>query len=591
MLMISTNSKPIEIKKWYTKWRKEQVGKGHILDKSSPILLTTWYAEKVLKGDIIACEKVKLACKRHINDLKKQGTEDFPYIFVEEKGHRPIRFVEKYCKPSKGDFKQLTMQPWQHFTIGSVYGWVHMETGYRRFRESLEFVGRKNGKTTRLSGGALYASSKDDEQGARCYILANTKQQAGELFDESRAMVQASPALRKRLRENQKGIFHDASKSKIESRASDSKKLDGLNTHFAAFDEIHEFRNFKLINVIKRSWSARKQPLVTYITTAGYELDGPLIEYYEVSIDVLNGVINQDRKFYFMCELDDEKEILNPEMWIKANPNIGVTLNLPELVEDFNTDKHIPQEYADWVTKQFNIFVKNDELSFLSYEVLKRNKKEIDINDLNGMSCIGGFDLSTSEDFTSACLEFLIHETGEVFVLSHSWIPRKKVLEDSEKIPYLEWAKDGLLTICDGEYIDYAKIYDWFVEQSKRFNIDLITYDTANAFLLVKELEAAGFETKVVRQGHITLSPALKNAKELFIDGNVITNNNKLFRWYVNNVKLVEDRLGNWMPTKQNRYRKIDGFAAFLNSHSVVFEMMGTPSGSGDIEFISVNDL
>lgn len=590
-MMISITSKSTEIKKWYKKWRKEQVDKGHILDRQSPIVLTTWYAEKVVKGDIIASKKVILACKRHINDLKRQGTEDFPYVFVEEKAHRPIRFIEKYCKPSKGDFKQLTMQPWQHFTIGSVYGWVHMDTGYRRFRESLEFVGRKNGKTTRLSGGANYAVSKDDELGARCYILANTKQQAGELFDESRAMVQSSPALRKRLRENQKGIFHDASKSKIESRASDSKKLDGLNTSFAAFDEIHEFRNFKLINVIKRSWSARKQPLVTYITTAGYELDGPLIDYYEVADDVLNGVIHQERKFYFMCELDDEKEIENPAMWIKANPNIGVTLNLPELVEDFNTDKHVPQEYADWVTKQFNIFVKNDAQSFLSYEVLQRNKKIIDIKDLAGRSCVGGFDLSQSEDFTSACLEFPIHETGEVFVLSHSWVPRKKVLEDSEKIPYMEWQKEGLLTICDGDYIDYAKIYDWFVEMSKLYSIELITYDRANAFRLVKDLENAGFETKVVRQGHLTLSPALKDAKELFIDGKVIFNGNKLFRWYVNNVKLVEDRTGNWLPTKQNRYRKIDGFAAFLNSHTEVMEKMVTPAGKGDIDFISINDL
>ncbi|WP_354314250.1 terminase large subunit [Sporosarcina psychrophila] len=589
--MISTNSSSTEIARWYEKWRKEQVDKGHILERASPTLLTTWYAERVIKGDIIAGKKVILACKRHMNDLKRQGTDDFPYIFVEEKGHRPIRFIEKFCKPSKGDYSQLTVQPWQHFKFGSLYGWVHRDTGLRRFREGLIFVARKNGKTTVVSGVSLYGNSKDGEQGARVYILANTKQQAGELFDESRAMVQSSPALRKRLRENQKGIFDDSTKSKIESRASDSKKLDGLNTSLGAFDEIHEFRDFKLINVIKRSWSARKQPLVIYITTAGYQLDGPLIQYYENGDDVLNGVFNQDRKFYYMCELDDIKEIENPEMWIKANPNIGVTLNLPELIADFNSDRHVPQEYADWVTKQFNIFVKNDEQSFLSYEVLQRNKKVIDIKSLEGQSCIGGFDLSTSEDFTSACLEFPIHETGEVFVLSHSWVPRKKVQEDSEKIPYMEWADKKLLTISEGDYIDYGQIYDWFVEQSKKYNIELITYDPANAYRLVEELKSAGFETKVVRQGHLTLSPAIKDAKELFIDGKIITNNNDLFRWYVNNVRLVADRNNNWLPTKQNRYRKIDGFAAFLNSHTEVMQKFVAPEGGGDISFISVDDL
>lgn len=590
-MTITTNSSSTEIDRWYVKWRKEQVDKGHILERASPNLLTTWYAERVIKGDIIAGKKVILACKRHMNDLKRQGTDEFPYIFVEEKGHRPIRFIEKFCKPSKGDYSQLTVQPWQHFKFGSLYGWVHRDTGLRRFREGLIFVARKNGKTTVVSGVSLYGNSKDGEQGARVYILANTKQQAGELFDESRAMVQSSPALRKRLRENQKGIFDDSTKSKIESRASDSKKLDGLNTSLGAFDEIHEFRDFKLINVIKRSWSARKQPLVIYITTAGYQLDGPLIQYYENGDDVLNGVFNQDRKFYYMCELDDIKEIENPEMWIKANPNIGVTLNLPELIADFNSDRHVPQEYADWVTKQFNIFVKNDEQSFLSYEVLQRNKKIIDIKSLEGQTCIGGFDLSTSEDFTSACLEFPIHETGEVFVLSHSWVPRKKVQEDSEKIPYMEWAEAGLLTISEGDYIDYGQIYDWFVEQSKKYNIELITYDPANAYRLVEELKSAGFETKVVRQGHVTLSPAIKDAKELFIDGNIVTNNNDLFRWYVNNVRLVADRNNNWLPTKQNRYRKIDGFAAFLNSHTEVMQKFVTPEGGGDISFISVDDL
>ena len=192
---ISTSSSSTEIQKWYKVWRKEQLKKGHILENSSTTLLTTWYAENIINGNIIASKKVILACKRHINDLKRQGTDDFPYIFVEEKGHRPIRFIEKFCKPSKGDYKQLNLQPWQHFVIGSLYGWVHRDTGLRRFREGLIFIARKNGKTTKISGLSLYANSKDGEQGSRVYILANTKQQAGELFDESRAMVQASRAL------------------------------------------------------------------------------------------------------------------------------------------------------------------------------------------------------------------------------------------------------------------------------------------------------------------------------------------------------------------------------------------------------------
>lgn len=590
MTTISTTSNPIEIEKWYKKWRKEQIKKGYILEKPSEKLLTTWYAKQVVAGKIKASKKVIQACQRHLNDLKRQGTNEFPYVFDEEKAHRPIKFIEKYCRPSKGDYQRLVLQPWQHFVIGSLYGWVHKDTSLRRFREGLIFIGRKNGKTTMISGLANYAVSKDGEPGARVYVLANTKQQASELFEESRIMVQKSPTLRKHLRENQKGIFYDKTFSKIEPRASDSKKLDGLNTHLGIFDEIHEFKDFKLINVIKRSWSARKQPMVIYITTAGYQLNGPLVEYYEIATDVLNGANSQERKFYFMAELDDISEIENPENWIKANPNMGVTMDLPTLVQDFNSDRHVPQEYNDWVTKQFNIFVDNDEQSFIDYEVIKRNDDYIDLEKLKHHECVGGFDLSQTEDFTSACLEFLLSD-GRVFVLSHSWVPQAKVEKDNEKIPFREWKEAGYLTICPGDYVKYEHVFDWFVKMSQMFNITKITYDPANAFHLVEALNAQGFQTVVVRQGALTLNAPLKHIKELLLDGKVVFNNNKLFRWYMNNVRLVEDRNGNWMPTKQSRYRKIDGFAAFLNAHTEIMKMMVTPKGDGNVGVITMSDL
>ncbi|KIV56942.1 terminase [Aneurinibacillus migulanus] len=584
-------SNPIELEKWYQTWRKEQVKKGYILESFSSKLLTTWYAKQVVEGKIVAGKKIILACKRHLNDLKRAGIDDFPYVFDEELAHRPIRFIEKYCKPSKGDYDSLVLQPWQHFVIGSLYGWVHRDTGVRRFREGLTFLGRKNGKTTLISGLANFAVSKDHERGARVYVLANSKQQAGELFDESKAMVESSPKLQKRFRTNQKGIFYDKTNSRIEPRASDSEKLDGLNTHLGIFDEIHEFKDYRLINVIKKSRGSRKQPLILYITTAGYQLDGPLVDYYSQADEVLEGAVPDDRTFYFMAELDDEKEFDQPEMWIKANPNMGVSLNLVTLIDDWKKDKRTPQERSDFITKQFNMFVNNSEQSFLDFETLKRNNKVKDTNEFLHIPCVGGFDLSDTEDFTSACLEFPITETGEVFVLSHSWIPEKKVLQDNENIPYREYEELGLLTIIPGEYVKKEYVYDWFVEQSQHFSIELITYDPAKAFGLVESLDAYGFKTEVVRQGYLTLGPAMDDLKERFLDGNVIFNNNRLFRWYINNVKLVEDRNKNKMPTKQGRYRKIDGFAAFLNAHTEVMKRLLASQATGDVKFVSINDL
>lgn len=553
-------------------------------------LQATQYAKDVVAGKIVTSIKVRQACERHLNDLKRQGTKEFPYVFDEEIGYRPVEFIERFCKPSQGDFDRLELQPWQHFIVGSIYGWIHKDTKLRRFREGLIFMGRKNGKTTLVSGLSLYGASKDGEKGARVFQLANSKEQAREMFDECKAMVTASPLLRKHFDNLLHEIRFRRTMSRILPLATDSKKLDGKNCSLGVFDEIHEYKGYKLINVIKNSTGARRQPLILYITTAGYQLDGPLMDYYDKAADVLEGVIQDERAFYFMAEIDPEDNVEDPTTWVKANPNLGVTIKLEDMLEEWESRKHIPSERNDFITKRLNVFVNSDQESFLSFEVLKRNNKEIDIKQLAGKSCIGGFDLSDSEDFTSACLEFPLDD-GEVFVLSHSWIPEKKVMQDNEKIPYYEYRDAGLLTIVPGEYVKKEYIYDWFVEKSELYAIEKIMYDLAKAFGLVEALKGYGFECEVVRQGHMTLGPAVDDAKERFIDGKVIFNNNRLFRWYINNVKLVEDRNRNKLPTKQGRYRKIDGFAAFLNAHVEVMKRLAVPQGDGSVEFVSISEL
>lgn len=562
------------------------------LEKPSPRLLTTDYARAVLSGSIVASRKVMLACKRHLEDLERQGTEGFPFIFVEEKGHRPIRYIEKFCKPSKGKHDRITMQMWQHFCIGSLYGWVHKDTGLRRYTSGLIMVARKNGKSGIGSGLSVYSSSSDGERGADIYVLANSMKQVRKtIYDETAKMIKASPVLNRNFRVTRDAAYYDKTNSIIEPQASDSEKLDGLNTHLAIFDEIHEFKDYKLINIVENSTSYREQPLLLYITTAGYQLDGPLIDYYEEADQVLDGPLENDRMFYFIAELDSLDEIDDSSKWVKANPNLGVTIKLEKMQEEWAVAKRTPEKRTDYITKRFNIFSKADQQAYLDYETIQKNKKVINMDQLRGKTCTGAYDLSETEDFTSACLEFPLPETGEIFVLSHSWIPRKKVIAANEKIPYMEWAEQGLLTISDHDYIEYEMVYDWFIEQSKKYQIELITYDRANAFRLNLELEKYGFKTQKVTQGHLTLSPAMKDLKHLFLDGKVISNNNPLLRWYINNIQLVKDRNGNLMPTKQNRYRKIDGFAALLNAHTNVMTDLTAPVSTGNVKVWSIKEL
>lgn len=433
----------------------------------------------------------------------------------------------------------------------------------------------------------------DEEQGSNVYVLANTKDQASILFDKSKEMVKSSPRLAKKYKPLRSQIKDEQTFSKMEPRASDSKKLDGLNTHFAIFDEIHEFTNFKLINVIKKSRGTRRQPLIMYITTAGYVLDGPLMQYFENASDCLNHLEDglDERVFYYVAKLDDVKEADNPELWIKANPNIGL-MSFVDLVTDWQTEKNSPQERADWITKQFNLFSDIDELSFVDMMTIEKNKKTIDWEMMQGRECVGGYDLSETQDFTSADLEFPFFETGEVAILSHSWISQSRYENDNNKQRLDSWIKYGDLTVTPGNYVDYQFVFDWFVEQSKKYKILKVRYDRRNALILNQQLIDSGFTMEEAIQGFTTLGGPMKDFKERLLDGKVIFNNQKIFRWYLSNVKLIQDRNGNWMPTKQSKNRKIDGFAAALNSHATIVEMFASgKKGESKVSYLSVADL
>lgn len=567
---------------WVEAYMKNERDLGHVLLKPSPILLTTIYAKLVIQGEIIANKWVKLACERHLEDLKRSKEDpDFPWKFDEEKGWRPIRFIEKKCHPTKGSFKHLVMQPWQHFVVGSMFGWINKSTGVRRYRESLIFVARKNGKTELESGLADYMAGFDGENGPNVYFLANSQKQASLLYEGSRTMIQKSPWLSDRFVPNRSEIRYPKTGGKILAMSAEKNNKDGENVHFAVFDEIHEYQDYSLINVMRNSRGTRKQPLIVYITTAGYVLDGPLVDMVDQGHDTLDNYEDDinNRTFYYLASLDDKEEVNDPKMWVKANPNIGL-MQLADMITDFQNERRVPAQFADWLTKRFNIFSEVDELSYITPEILQKNTRHLDLEELRGRECVGGYDLSDTEDFTSACLEFPLDDGG-VFILEHSWIPHARYERDKNPERIRKWEHDGEVTIIPGDYVDYSYVLDWFNEQAQKYDITIIRYDPAKAIRLNKELEEAGFETDKVRQGFFTLGGAMQNFKELLLDGKVVFNEQSMFKWYLNNVHLRQDRNDNWLPTKTSQSRKVDGFAAALDAHVSVVDMLVEPDNGG----------
>lgn len=529
------------------------------------------FAEDVLSGAIVSGKRRKQACQRFMDDLARQADAAYPWRFDVEKGYRPIDFIERFLVPTKGDYDRMTLQPWQHFVEANVYGWVSKETGLRRFREALVIVGAGNGKSTMAVGNAAYGLSKDGERGPEIYCLANSKEQARIVFDECASQIEASLMLSKHFEVTKQGIFYK--NGSFRPLASDSKTLQGRNVHMGIFDEVQDYRDYKLINVIKAKGKKRRQPLFWYITTLGTVLDGPLMDFYVLGGNILDnaGAISQraaDRVFVYIDEIDENDNPEDTECWGKANPSLGVLLDLDDLIDEWERCKAVPAERSNFINQQLNVFTSVDELSFLDASTILKNNRFMPLDELAGRRCFGGFDLSETEDFTAACLEFPLDD-GTFFVLEHSWVPEKKMKEDREKLDWRGLEADGLLTIVPGAYVDYNLVFQWFQEQRSKYCIESIGYDPAKAFLLVQLMQGQGYALNEVRQGEMTLTAPLDNLKERFLDGHIVHNNNRMFNWYLGNVKLTKRSAGaTYLPTKQNRYRKIDGFAALLNAHT-----------------------
>ena len=259
-------------------------------DNSSAVARCYDYARQAISGEILTCEKTRMACRRFLDDLERSRTDPaYPWTFDEHKAARPVDFMERFLTPTKGDYDRMELMPWQCFIECNLYGWVDKNTGLRRYREGLVLVGTGNGKSTMMAGNATFGACKDGERGADVYLLANSKEQAGIVFNECKAQIEASRYLAPRFRTLRDGVYYDKMNATIKHRSSDSQRLDGLNPHMAIFDEIHEYRDFKLLNIIKRKTVKRRQPLILYITTMGTVLDGPLAYYYDLFTDAMMG--------------------------------------------------------------------------------------------------------------------------------------------------------------------------------------------------------------------------------------------------------------------------------------------------------------
>ena len=358
------------------------------------------YCRAIESREVIVSQRVAKQYKKLAQDIKQHEK----YYFDEAKANKPIEFIEKFCKHSKGEWagKPVSLELFQKAYIAALFGFIDKKTGFRRYRESLFFVARKNGKSTMLSGIILYMMIADNEGGSECFCVASKKDQARLVFDEVHNMVKQSKDLTKHIRKRKTDLYFDASLSRLQPLGKNSDTLDGLNAHCVVMDELHSIKDRNLYEVMKQSMSARRQPLLIMITTAGTVRECIFDDMYEYACNVVDGTFQDDTFLPILYELDKKEEWTDPAAWPKANPALGTIKKIDDLRGKVEKAKVSPNDLSGVLTKDFNI---RDTISsaWLTFDDIN-NVETFDINDFKNCYAIGGADLSITTDLTCATL-------------------------------------------------------------------------------------------------------------------------------------------------------------------------------------------
>lgn len=531
------------------------------------------YYQAMEDGNIIVSNRVRKQYQKLVQDIKEHPK----YVFDDAKANRAIKFIETFCKHSKGELagKPLKLALFQRAYVSALFGFVDKETGYRRYTESFFFVARKSGKSTMLAAIALYMLMADGESGSEVYSVASKRDQANILFDQAHEMIKQSPDLNKNIRKRKSDLYFPHNFSKMQSLGKNSNSLDGLNAHLVVIDELHSIQDRNLYEVMKQSQSARTQPLLIMITTAGTHRGTIFDDLYEYACNVVDGNFEDDNFLPIMYELDHKAEFKMPDRWQKANPALGISKKVEDLERKVARAKNNPNDLTGILTKDFNIRETTDS-AWLTFEDIV-NEATFDIKDFAGWYAIGGADLSITTDLSCATLLFVDPETEIRYVHQMYWLPQdnlqKRVEED--KIPYDKWHEQGYLRLCSGNTIDYSDITDWFLEMLNEYDITplWIYYDNYSARYWVDEMEAYGFKMIRTQQGARTLSLPMQNMGADLQKNKINYNNNPILKWCLTNTGVETDRNGNIVPIKnQSPKRRIDGTASMLDAYVGLFD-------------------
>ena len=548
------------------------------------------WVEDILSNRVASCKRAKQAARRFKEDLKRAGTDKFPFVFDFEASEHMCAFLEALphiegAWAARGE--TITLLGWQAFLISQIGGWRHMVTGMRRFRTAYVEVPRKNGKSTLLAGVGLYFLVPDGEPGAKVYTAAASTHQARIVFDVARVMALTGRAGSRGLDE-ELGLHVEQHKIKTEDLAaafqpiaSQTNSKDGKNPHCAIVDELHEHDKRDVWDSMASALGAREQPLLIAITTAGYNTAGICYEQRKYVQRILDGAQGDESYFGLIFEADEGDEPGDPQTWAKANPSLHAAKSLQYMEDEWKKAAASPAAMGEFLRKHLDIWTSVGAAAIDMAAWRASEAPQMGLDEFAGRRAYIGVDLATRHDPASVVLvvpDEISPETGEFKVFSWHFLPEKVV--DAPGNEHLwGWAKEGHIHTTPGSELDLnvvealvmqlAGVGDdsWGWSGLPALDVEMVVYDAQFAQQMAANWEGAGLTAVELRSRAANLNEPFNKLIAAVDDHRVINDGNPVLTWMAGNTLLKQVQGGDYIyPTKLAPEDKIDGVVALINA-------------------------
>ena len=547
-------------------------------DEYPHVALCHQYAEDVLSGEQVACELIKKSCQRFMDDLART---DAPWTFDAAAAEKPCVYIES-LPHIKGEWAKrrelLKLEPWQCFGICNLFGWLNIEdiydddgnivsyAGARRFRTFYEEVARKNAKSTKAAAVGLYMLDADGESGAEIVSAATTRQQAKIVFGVAQEMARRTTTLPVEVRAHNINKLETA--SRFEALHAQGETLDGLNLHAAICDEIHAWKDRSVYDVLETATGSRRAPVMFNITTAGTDTGGICYDLRSYLVRILNGDIEDDSFFGVIYTLDKDDDWMDRSVWIKANPNLNVSVYPFDLEAQAKKAAEVPSQQNAFLTKRMNVWT-NAAIAWMNMRKWDAcYDASMSLDDFAGQPCHAGLDMASKIDINSEAQVFSREINGQehIYAFMRHWLPEAAVKEDPHA-QYDGWVRSGYIRTTPGNLIDCDRIVDDTMEEVVApFRLQELGVDPGhNSTQVAVNISKQGVTVVDVRPTVLNFSEAMKWL-EGYVKEGTFHHNCPVLTWMVSNVEVKEDFKSNIYPRKAGNRpnRKIDGVIALL---------------------------